>query len=337
MRRDKEVLGTVYIREDTEELRSRTATNTEAAAIVVLGSLLVALVLSSRLQKLISAPILRLADLESRVSREKDFSLRATKDSDDELGVLIDGFNDMLVQIQERDAELTVAKEAAEQANRTKSAFLANMSHELRTPLNAIIGYSEMLQEEAEDSGNTDAVPDLRKIHGAGKHLLALINEILDPARLGVGTADEVEAASARIRHDLRTPVNAILGYSEMLIEDATSSGQDGSTDDLKRIHGAGQKLLSVIDDLGRLSTGARSGAAEERDARVSTMIEQAVSSLRTRDEQDHKPAEGGRILVVDDNEINRDMLSRRLVRQGYTPFTAQNGREALERLRAEP
>jgi len=73
-----------------------------------------------------------------------------------------------------------VAKEAAEQANRTKSAFLANMSHELRTPLNAIIGYSEMLQEEAEDSGSTEAVPDLKKIHGAGKHLLALINDILD-------------------------------------------------------------------------------------------------------------------------------------------------------------
>ena len=105
----------------------------------------------------------------------------------EQLGLLIDGFNDMLVQIQNRDAALTVAKEAAEQANRTKSAFLANMSHELRTPLNAIIGYSEMLQEEAEDQGQQDLIPDLRKIHGAGKHLLALINDILDLSKIESG------------------------------------------------------------------------------------------------------------------------------------------------------
>lgn len=218
--------------------------------------------------------------------------------------------------------------------DRARDALLAHLRHELRTPVNAILGYSEMLLE---DEAPAQVRPDLERIQTAGRALLTLINEILDPARLGLGTADEVEAASARIRHDLRTPVNAILGYSEMLIEDASTSGQEGAIDDLKRIHGAGQKLLSVIDDIGRLSTGARSGATGERAARVSTMIEQAVSSLRTRDEQDRKPAEGGRVLVVDDNEINRDMLSRRLVRQGYTPFTAQNGREALERLRAEP
>ncbi len=156
---ENETLGTVFIQSDIEELHARVATYTRAAIVVVLGSLLVALLLSSWLQKLISRPILKLAELESRVSREKDYSLRAVKHTDDELGVLIDGFNEMLVQIQERDAELTVAKEAAEQANRTKSAFLANMSHELRTPLNAIIGYSEMLQEEAEDAGQRGLRP----------------------------------------------------------------------------------------------------------------------------------------------------------------------------------
>ncbi len=128
--------------------------------------------------------------MQERVSREKDYTLRAVKESSDEMGRLIDGFNEMLEQIKSRDAELVIAKEAAEQANRTKSSFLANMSHELRTPLNAIIGYSEMLHEEATDRGLEELGPDLEKIYGAGKHLLALINDILDLSKIESGKMD---------------------------------------------------------------------------------------------------------------------------------------------------
>jgi signal transduction histidine kinase/CheY-like chemotaxis protein len=83
--------------------------------------------------------------------------------------------------------EANRAQEAAEQANRSKSVFLANMSHELRTPLNAIIGYSEMLQEEAEDLGEEGFAADLQKIHAAGKHLLGLINDVLDLSKIEAG------------------------------------------------------------------------------------------------------------------------------------------------------
>ncbi|HEX5690254.1 MAG TPA: ATP-binding protein, partial [Roseiflexaceae bacterium] len=80
--------------------------------------------------------------------------------------------------------------EAAEEANRAKSLFLANMSHELRTPLNAIIGYSEMLAEDAHDRGDTALLSDLGRIHGAGRHLLAVISNILDLSKIEAGKLD---------------------------------------------------------------------------------------------------------------------------------------------------
>jgi signal transduction histidine kinase len=86
--------------------------------------------------------------------------------------------------------ELDVKSRELEAASQHKSEFLANMSHELRTPLNAIIGYSEMLQEEAADLGEPAFVPDLRKINAAGKHLLALINDILDLSKIEAGKMD---------------------------------------------------------------------------------------------------------------------------------------------------
>ena len=95
-----------------------------------------------------------------------------------------------ITELRTQNLELEEARELSEVANRTKSQFLANMSHELRTPLNAIIGYSEILQEDATDNGQEQLVPDLKKIEGAGRHLLGLINDILDLSKVEAGKMD---------------------------------------------------------------------------------------------------------------------------------------------------
>jgi PAS domain S-box-containing protein len=101
--------------------------------------------------------------------------------------VEVDGERVGLLAMYHDVTELLRAQRAAEAANATKSQFLANMSHELRTPLNAIIGYSEMLMEEAEEVGDDGYLPDLRKIHTSGRHLLGLINDILDLSKIEAG------------------------------------------------------------------------------------------------------------------------------------------------------
>ena len=101
-------------------------------------------------------------------------------------GGLVAVYTDV-TELRQRQVELEAAKNAADQATQVKSEFLANMSHELRTPLNAIIGYSQILQEDAEDAGDTDSIQDLKKIESAGTHLLNLINGILDLSKIEAG------------------------------------------------------------------------------------------------------------------------------------------------------
>src|SRR3979490_964998 len=210
-----ERLGTLFLQSDMRQWSVRAKRYAVILCIFVLISGLFAWLVSSRLQRLISRPILHLEDTMRMVSANRNYEVRATKSYGDEIGKLIDGFNTMLSEIQQRDTalrganeelksrtgelekeilhrkqtqeELLKAKHVAEEATRAKSTFLANMSHELRTPLNAIIGYSEMLEEETRESGKSDSVQDLRKIQSAGKHLLSLINDVLDLSKIEAG------------------------------------------------------------------------------------------------------------------------------------------------------
>jgi len=127
------------------------------------------------------------------------------------------GLVGIMLDITERkhvEEVLLKAKEAAEQANHVKSAFLANMSHELRTPLNAIIGYSEILEEELAEAGLQDLCEDTHKIHGAGLHLLGLINDVLDISKIEAGKMDLYNES-----FDLSVLITEVMGTIQPLME----------------------------------------------------------------------------------------------------------------------
>ena len=150
--------------------------------ISILVSMVVAVSVSTYLARSLKA-------LESGARKigEGDLEHKIPVTSQDELAQLGSAFNHMSERLKLAREREEQARMAAESANRAKSTFLANMSHELRTPMNAIIGYGEMLVEDAEDTGQEDLIPDLNKILAAGKHLLALINDILDLSKIEAG------------------------------------------------------------------------------------------------------------------------------------------------------
>jgi two-component system sensor histidine kinase/response regulator len=395
-----DALGIIYIRSDLKQIYEKLFQDVLVVGAVFLVSIVIAFLLGAMLQKVISEPILRLAKTMSKVKSTQDYSIRADWTSYDELGMLTDGFNDMLNQVRLRDRELNAARELAEEASRAKSQFLANMSHEIRTPMNGVLGMTELLM-------GTDLTQQQQKfcstVHRSGKALLHVINDILDFSKVEAGkleletvdfnmreTVEEVMELLAENAHrkeiellfeiDVNTPesvagdpgrlrqiltnlVGNALKFTEKgevfvclsVLEDNdeglrlrfevrdTGIGMtaeacsrifesftqaDGST--TRHYGGSGLGLaiskrlsemmggeIGVESDLGKGSTFWFSVVLQKRtDVATSRRIREHLRDLR--------------ILIVDDNETNCQILEHQATAWGMRHATAMGGKQAL-------
>jgi len=230
--KDGAILGTVYLRVDYD-LRGNILNDVNVAVIVSAVAMGIAFFMIARLERVVTRPIFTIASVAREVVAQRDYSRRAAKISNDEVGLLVESFNGMLAEIERRTAdleasnreiareaeerkraqqevmrlntdlekrvadrtaelersnrELALATTAAEEANQAKSEFLSSMSHELRTPLNAILGFSKIMVTDSMPTTSEQKKEYAHHILKAGRHLLTLINEILDLAKVESG------------------------------------------------------------------------------------------------------------------------------------------------------
>lgn len=216
---------------------------------------------------------------------------------------------------------------------RIERALLAHIRQEFNAPAAAIVDYARMLIADAGAFGLDHMAEDLGRIRTAGENLNALIASLLDPAQLAERAGDcDLEAFRTKLRHDLRTPISAVKGYGEMLAEDARAEGHEGFAKDLERMLDAANRMLRQIDALAQVGAPEPGGA--EAVLGAEQLVAAALDTIAPIDPDAlAREIEPSNILVIDDNESNRELLSRRLTREGHTVMTAEDGEKALATL----
>jgi adenylate cyclase len=212
-------------------------------------------------------------------------------------------------------------------SGRLEQAVAAFLRQEFGSSVAAIMGFLDILLEDARQKELNEFIPDLGRMRVAGAQLSALIAHAVDPSRY-------IDADRRRLRHELRTPLNAIKGYSELLVEEMREGGRDALLQDLGKVLDLADRLLVEIDRMVEFAGTQGSSVAATPTEIVSNVL-QTIKPLGGADTADLN-AGSSRMLVVDDNASNRDLLSRRLLREGYQVTTTEDGASALALIAAE-